>query len=106
MDTIEEKKEILRNYASLKERISKLEDEIDLLKPQIEVIIVELNPTDNIVEAEWGMFSLVPKRKYTYTEATKEAEKALKARKADEEATGEATYTVNPYVLFKAANIN
>lgn len=106
MNDIEQQKATLKHYASLKAQIAQLEDQIDMIRPEVEVIITEINPTDNIVESEWGTFSLVPKRKYEYTEDTKEAEKALKNRKAKEEATGEATYTVNPYVLFKASTIN
>lgn len=106
MNDIEQKKATLKQYASLKAQIAQLEDQVDMLKPEVEVIIVEINPTDNIVEAEWGTFSLVPKRKYTYTEDTQNAEKLLKERKKEEEATGAATYEVQPYVLFKASTIN
>ncbi len=98
---IEHAKTQLRAYADLKAQISVLENQLEILKPEVETIVVELAPEDKVVETEFGTFTMVPKRKYTYSEAVQLAEKALKDTKKNEEATGVATYEVNPYVLFK-----
>jgi hypothetical protein len=101
-----EQKETLLRYAFLKGEISKLEEEIDMLKPAVEEIVATVNPTDKIVEVDnVGTFSLVGKRKYKYTEATEALADSLKEAKKNEEATGAATYTELPYVLFKSAVI-
>ena len=103
MNDIEEQKATLKQYASLKEQIKQLENQVEMLKPEVELIVVELNPTDKTVETDFGSFTMVPKRKYTYSEGVQLAEKSLKETKKNEEATGVATYTDVPYLLFKSS---
>lgn len=103
METVEEKKVILKQYASLKEQIKSLEDQLDILKPTVELIVIELNPVDKTVETDFGSFTMIPKRKYTYSDGVQLAEKSLKETKKNEEATGVATYTEAPYLLFKSS---
>jgi len=100
---MEQQKETLRRYASLKEQIKQLENQVEMLKPEVELIVVELNPTDKTVETDFGSFTMVPKRKYTYSDGVQLAEKSLKETKKNEEATGVATYTEAPYLLFKSS---
>lgn len=96
-----DQKETLQKYANLKAQIKLLTAEMDGLKETVSGIVTELNPTDGIVETEFGTFTMVPKRKYTYSEETVSLEEKVKELKADEEATGVATYVVNPYLLYK-----
>lgn len=103
MDTQKEK---LKEYASLKAQIALLEDKIDLLKPEVEVIVTDINPVDGIVETDFGVFTMVSKRKYAYTDKVISAEEKLKELKKQEEATGEAHYEVSRYLKFSSTSIN
>jgi archaellum component FlaC len=100
---IEEQKAALKQYASLKEQIKQLENQVEMLKPEVELIVVELNPTDKTIETDFGSFTMVPKRKYTYSEGLQLLEKTVKDTKKEEEATGVATYTETPYLLYKSS---
>jgi hypothetical protein len=106
MENIEEKKATLRQYASLKEQAKQIADQIEMMQPEIELIVVELDPTDKkVTVADLGVFFMKSKKKYTYTEATQMMEKNLKATQKDEQASGAATYVDNPYVQFDSAVI-
>lgn len=99
-------KEKLIKYASLKQQMTHLEDELDKLKPEVEAIVLEANPVDGIVEVDdIGTFTIVKKRKYTYSERIVSAETALKEAKKEEEARGTAPYEESRYVKFNSINI-
>lgn len=106
MENIDQKREKLHEYASLKLQISALEDQIDMIKPEVELIVLELNPADKAVEIDEGRFEMVPKRKYTYTDAVKIVEDNLKEMKKTQEANGHATYVEEPYLKFLKAKIS
>jgi len=94
-------KDKMQKYANLKAQIKLLETEVDEMKSIILEAVQELAPVDGVVETDFGTFTSVPKRKYTYSEDTVSLEKKVKELKADEEATGVATYVINPYLLYK-----
>jgi hypothetical protein len=96
-----DQKETLQKYANLKAQIKLLTAEMDGLKETVSEIVTELNPTDGIVETEFGTFTMVPKRKYEYSKYVQSLKKTLDEWTADEEATGVATYVINPYLLYK-----
>jgi hypothetical protein len=96
-------KEILFKYAEIKRLIGEYEEQLKELKPQVQEVILKINPDDDSkVETDFGTFSLVQKRKYTYSTETQVLEDKLKEVKETEEQTGKATYSINPYLLFKA----
>ncbi len=104
---MEEKKSKLIEYASLKAQASRIEDAIEMMKPEIELIVSEINPADNCVEvSDVGTFSLACRRKYSYTPPVGILEKRLKDMKKEEEATGAASYEETRYLLFKSSVIN
>lgn len=93
-------KEILQKYAEIKQKISAYEEEADLLRGDVMDAIQRINPTDGIVESEFGSFVIVQKRKYEYSDTIKDIENNLKQAKKEAEAKGEATYVVQPYLKF------
>lgn len=102
MDT---QKDLLAEYASLKKQVSLLEDRLDEIKPAVEEAVITLNPTDMIVETDFGTFTMVGKRKYAYSSEVTEKEEILTQEKKFEEATGRATYTETKYLKFNSTNI-
>jgi archaellum component FlaC len=103
---MEENKIKLQEYAGLKAQVAVLEDKIEQLKPEVEQIVVDINPVDGVVETDYGVFSIVSKRKYNYSSAVVDLEKELKEKKKEQEATGEATYEETRYLKFNSANIS
>ena len=96
----------LEQYASLKRDIADLEEQLEMLKPVIVSIVEVANPLDKTIEADGiGTFTMVPKRKYTYSEATKTLEVNYKQAKEEEEAKGIATYIEQPYLKFTPLTI-
>lgn len=101
---MEEDKQKLREYAALKSQIKQFEKEADKMKPEVLAIIERLNPQeeDHKVSTDFGYFSSVPKRKYTYTIETQVLADKVKAEKKREEQDGTATYEIEPYLKFDA----
>lgn len=102
---MDEKKEKLKLYASLKAQISSLEDKLEQIKPEIVSIVEELNPIDKTIETDWGTFEMVQKRKYIYPQSIVDAETEIKAKKKELEATGEAEFEISPYLKFNSKTI-
>lgn len=102
---MENKQEILKRYAEIKAEISALETLIDEMKPDIVQIVEAANPEDHEVVTDFGTFTVVQKRKYTYTPDVIKKEEEVKQLKKEQEAKGEAEYTILPYLMFKAGTI-
>jgi DNA-binding protein YbaB len=99
-------KETLIEYAALKAQMSILEDKMEALKPEVERIVIETNPTDQVVEVEGvGTFTMVAKRKYIYPAYVIEKEEAFKEAKKEAEAKGDAQASETRYLKFNSANI-
>lgn len=95
-------KEKLQEYADLKTLIKQAETKIKELKPEVDKILIELNPADdNKVETDFGTFCRVQKRKYKYSTEVEVLSDKIKEMKETEEQTGKAEYTIEPYILFK-----
>lgn len=89
-------KELLLQYANLKIQASKLEDELEMLKAQVQAEVETLMPEgmDQLAlqELPGYSFSLAKsKAKWQYSPTLQAVEADLKDMKKDEEATGKAT---------------
>lgn len=90
-------KQKLAQYAALKTQIKTLEKELDLLKEPV----MEMLGDNDEIQTDFGTFTKVNKRKYSYPSEIAIMEDIVKEKKKEAEATGTATYTENPYILFK-----
>lgn len=101
---VAESKAKLESYATIKVEIKRLEKQAEELQPELLDILEQLNPTeeDHKVKTEFGSFSAVPKRKYSYSVDTQVLVDKVKDEKKREEQDGTATYEINPYLKFDA----
>jgi hypothetical protein len=98
-------KEQLERYASIKRQIAALEEEADLLRPSIVNAMLDTESEKiNLVGEDGvtitGSFTLEKKRSWEFSDSVTEAEEGLKELKAEEKATGVATYTEAPILKF------
>lgn len=85
-------------YALLDAKIKALTDEKDEIRVQI---LEDLVKTDTAsVTTSVGKFTVSKLKSWTYTKAVEEKTEELKALKATEESTGEATYEEKPSLRF------
>lgn len=96
-------KEQLVRYAIIKRSIKELEEELDILQP--EILNGMISEGADVLETEEGNFTLTAKRKYAYPEFIAKAEASLKEQKKEAEATGTATYQENKYIVFKSKSL-
>lgn len=94
-----EEKTVLSRYAVLKAEIKEREAEVEGLKETV-MSILETKGADEL-QTEFGTFSRAVRRTYTYPAEITSLEVTLKERKKEAEATGTATHTEKPYILFK-----
>ncbi len=94
---------LLEEYASVQAEI----DALELKKSQLRPFIMEKMISDGVDKIEFalGKFSVSPKKTWTYTEKVTEMTDELKAQKAKEESTGEATFEESPQLRFTAAKL-
>lgn len=92
--------DMLRKYATIKQEIKRLETEEDEMKPLISDLVLELNPDDRTVATDFGVFTIVPKRKYSYSDDIIQAEEDVKTLKKEAEAKGTAAFVEQPYLKF------
>lgn len=86
----------LEMYAVITDKIRVLEEERNQLKVGIMAWLRE-SPR---VSTRWGVFALITKKAWAYTEAVTKATISLKALKETEEATGAATAVTTDYLQF------
>lgn len=91
--------EKLKQFAELKARIKVLEDEAEVLKPQV-LAAMEEQKLDQAEITGIGMLSLASLKKWTYPEALVRAEEDLKTEKKTAEQTGDATFTESRFIKF------
>ena len=85
-------------YAVLDAKIRALTNEKDELKAQIiEDMVARGEENTNTAV---GKFTIAKLKTWTYSEAVKELEEEYKAKKAEEESTGDATYIEKPSLRF------
>ena len=94
-----QKQNVYEEYAVLSSQIDALTAKKDELKVQIIEDMIARNKKREPIAV--GDFTLVEKKKWTYTSKVAELQEAYKARMATEEGTGEATYVINPFIMFK-----
>lgn len=97
-------KQLFAQYAALKSQIKTLEAELEPMKEQLLAVFVAKNADE--IQTEFGTFTYVPKRSYTYTTEIINLEETLKEKKKQAEAVGTATYVIKPYVLFKETKLD
>ena len=90
--------EIYEEYAVLDAKIKELSDKKDSLRTQILEAIIEDRATG--VETSVGKFTVSALKSWKYTPAVEEKAEELKALKATEESTGDATYEEKPSLRF------
>jgi len=98
-------KQILLRYAELKTTITNAEAELDLIKAQalaeVQALRGDTNSPVALTELPGATFSIMKRKTWEYTPATKTLEQTLKDRKKLEEQTGDATFTETEHLLFK-----
>lgn len=94
---------LFEEYASVDMQIKALELKKDQLRP---FLIDQMNDQKmEKVETSLGKFSITNLKKWNYTEKVTELSDELKARKAKEESTGEATFDEVPSLRFTASKL-
>lgn len=91
---LENSEAIIHRGAEIKSQIKLLEQEFELLQPQIIARVRELSKGYDkyaVEVGDYGTFSIAKYRKWTYSAIVEDLERKLKTRKHTEEATGEAT---------------
>lgn len=94
-------KERVEEYARIKNQIKGLTTSAEIISEEI-LLGIQAEGVEEIEIQGVGKITLVSKRKYTYPKDLEEEEKNLKQAKKEAEATGEATYVENPYIIFKS----
>lgn len=91
-------KQNFEKYAQLKEQEKEIAEEIKELKP----LLVEdmLEAKADKVESDYGTFSIVKRKHWTYSSDTQALDLKLKEIKKTEEADGTATYTEKENLMF------
>lgn len=94
---------ICEEYAILDAKMKVLSDQKDLLRVKIlEALVGSETPS---VETPVGKFTVSKLKSWTYTEAVEEKTEELKALKAKEESTGDATYEEKPSLRFTGVKL-
>lgn len=94
-------KELLERAAEIKIKIKALTEEYKENEEQIINAVLELNPDDRKVDVgDMGRFSVSMRKEWEYSDKVVDLTAELKELKAEEEATGIATYTESPSIKF------
>lgn len=96
-------KDILYLGAEIKLKIAKLEEEYDMLKPQLQQAVKELTvdaEKESVEVGDLGSFSLSVFRKWTYSAPTQEMAAHLEKVKEEEKQTGLARAEETPVIRF------
>jgi polyribonucleotide nucleotidyltransferase len=93
-------KDLLQQYASLKSQEKSIAEQIHQLGPQI-VEMIQAEGADKIDAKDLGTFSLAKRKTWKFSTSVQQAEQELEELKIEEKATGKATATEKPYLLFK-----
>jgi len=94
-------KSLLERYAIVKAEISKLEDEIVELQPQI---ILDMGDNEEVEFNGIGKFSIGKRRKWVFPADIVLAKETLKEKETEAQQLGTASYTENPYLIFSKTN--
>ena len=89
---------LYQEYAVLDAKIKTLTEAKDALKVKILEDMAERK--EEKAETSFGKFTISMLKTWTYTKKVAELEEEYKARKAQEESTGDATYVEKPSLRF------
>ncbi len=80
---------------------------LELKKEQLRPHIIEMMDSEKLekVETSMGKFSITNLKKWTYTKRVEELSDKLKAQKAREESTGDATFDEVPSLRFTSTKL-
>ncbi len=94
---------LYEEYAAVQAEI----DALELKKSQLRPFIMQRMIDEGLEKVEFalGKFSVNPLKKWTYSEKVIEMTDELKAQKAKEESTGEATFEETPSLRYTAAKL-
>lgn len=99
-------KQILLDYARIKIEISKLEAELEMIKPSAlsEVLAIrgEQDVPVQLQELPGYSFTVQKRKTWTYPLFIQEAQKSVKEKQKEAEATGEATFEEKEQLMFIA----
>ena len=101
--------EIIYRAAEIKVQLKALEAEYEMLEPQIIARVKELSHNKDkyaLQVGEIGTFSIAKYPKWTYSQATQEAEKKLNHQKKTEQADGTATAEESEVLRFTVPNLD
>ena len=91
-------KKLFERYAAIKMQISALEEEMEVLQPDL---LAEM-PEDTPVELEnIGTFSIGKRKKWTFPKEVEVVRQKLKEEEKLSQQTGTATYEENKFITFK-----
>lgn len=95
---------LLKKYADKKREMKELEAEIEELEPKV-IGFLDKQGLDTLKEP-WGTYSLVYRKKWSYTpeliEKEKEYKTIIKQKQTDEQESGEANYEESKGLSFRA----
>ncbi len=94
---------LYEEYAQVQAEIDALELKKSQLRPHITQMMIDQGMDK--MEFALGKFSVSPKKTWTYSDHVLELTENLKAEKAREESTGEATFEEAPVLRFTAAKL-
>lgn len=94
---------LYEEYASVDAQIKALELKKEQLRPHI-VSMMEAEKLEK-VETSLGKFAITNLKKWSYSDVVEKMADDLKARKAKEESTGEATFDEVPSLRFTSAKL-
>lgn len=93
-------REILSEYADIKNKIKELEQKAEELSTTIQAQMVE-NGVDKVDAEGLGTFTVAKRKAWKYSEDVVRLAEDLANQKKTEQADGTATFEEDPYLVFK-----
>jgi len=89
----------LKRYSDLKLQEKALKAQMSILNSEILQMLNDENADK--IESDFGVFTLVPKKTWKFSDSIDTAKKNIKMLQEEEQADGTATYTESHYLMFK-----
>lgn len=93
-------KDLLQQYATLKEQERSITEELSKIQPLV-LAEIEQAGVDKVDATGIGTFSLAKRKTWKFSKDVELAEEGLEELKRTEKANGTATATEKPYLIFK-----
>ena len=94
-------KELLQQYANLKEQERQIAEEISKINPLI-LAEIRAQGVDKVEAKGVGTFSVAERKTWSFSPQVIELEESVEKLKVHEKATGIATSERKPYLMFKS----